>query len=339
VPETKVSSRIQDSESARIEDEDRRIFRCEQSGILFGGSVPETKFSRRTQDGESARIEDEDGREEEGRAGLRLRILHSLPRSHRDYLYNETRRSCERYLRTKAVPKAELSIEELLSEVWAKLLGVVVVKSSSGQTATASLASLMANEHDPIRDGRVIWLLQEIGGLQAIAHRHEDILRRRHGRTVPGLGRPTVQYEGEDETTDVQNDRNALEFEDAKRIWLGLSIMAGHEFDPGEDVSRLLSLFVRFPNVFDDSDGQWPVARLVALLNEHDPPPDWRDRRVEDAKNRLQRWIGRLMRRNGLDRTDLEALFARVARRVELSNAARPTRKTTLRSVSTLRRP
>ena len=86
---------------------------------------------------ESARIENEDGREEEGRAELRLRILHSLPRSHRDYLYRAVRGSCERYLRTKAVPQAELSIEELLSEVWAKLLGAVVVKSSSEQMATA----------------------------------------------------------------------------------------------------------------------------------------------------------------------------------------------------------
>jgi hypothetical protein len=207
------------------------------------------------------------------------------------------------------------------------------VKSTSEQSATASLTSLTTNEHDPVRDGRVIWLLQEIGGMQAIAHRHEDILRRRHGRVVPGLGRPAVQYDGQDETTDVENDRNASEFEDARRIWLGLSIMASKEFDPGEDVSRLLSLFVRFPNVFDDSGSQWPVARIVALLNEHDPPPDWRDRRVEDAKSRLQRWIGRLKRSNGLDRTDLEALFARVARQAQPSNAARPTHRASLRKV------
>jgi hypothetical protein len=205
---------------------------------------------------------------------------------------------------------------------------VVVVKSSSEQTAAASLTNLTTNEHDPICDGRVIWLLQEIGGLQAIAHRHEDILRRRHGRTVPGLGRPTVQHDGEDETADVQNDRNALEFEDAKRIWLGLSIMAEREFESNEDVSKLLSLLAQFPSVFEDSSGQWPVARLVMLLNEYYPPPDWRDRRVEDAKSRLQRWIGRLMRRNGLDITDLEALFARVARQLERPNMTRPRRGT-----------
>jgi len=94
---------------------------------------------------ESARRENEDGREEEGRAELRLRMLHSLPRPHRDHLYRVVRVSCERYLRTKAVPQAELSIEELLSEVWAKLLGVVVVKSISEQTATASLTGLTTN--------------------------------------------------------------------------------------------------------------------------------------------------------------------------------------------------
>jgi len=105
--------------------------------IFIGGDVPETKVSSRTMGSESARREIEDGREEEGRAELRLRMLHSLPRSHRDYLYGVVRGSCERYLRAKAVPQAELSIEELLSEVWAKLLGAVVVKSSSEQMATA----------------------------------------------------------------------------------------------------------------------------------------------------------------------------------------------------------
>src|SRR4051794_2236902 len=105
---------------------------------------------------EPARKENEDGGQEEGRAELRLRMLHSLPRSHRDYLYGVVRGSCERYLRSKAVPQAELSIEELLSEVWAKLLGVLVVKSSSEQTATARLTGLTTNEHDPVRDGRVI---------------------------------------------------------------------------------------------------------------------------------------------------------------------------------------
>ena len=155
--------------------------------------MPETKFSSRIMDNESARRDDEDGRREKGRAELRLRMLHSLPRSHRDYLYSEVRRSCEQHLRAKGVPKAELSIEELLSEVWAKLLGVVAVRSKNEPAGIPSLDGLTTNEYEPGLDGRVVWLLEEIGGLQAIAHRHEDILRRRHGRAVPGQGRPTVQ--------------------------------------------------------------------------------------------------------------------------------------------------
>ncbi len=74
-------------------------------------------------------------------------------------------------------------------------------------------------------------------------------------------------------------------------------------------------MLARAPDIFEESSGrQWPVRRLVALLNEHFPPPDWRDRRVEDAKRRLNKWINRLMQKNALDATDLQALFARVAR-------------------------
>lgn len=62
------------------------------------------------------------------------------------------------------------------------------------------------------------------------------------------------------------------------------------------------------------------MRRIVALLNDHFPPPEWRDRRVEDARRRLTNWIRRLVRENALDATDLEALFARVARQLERGN-------------------
>ena len=54
--------------------------------------------------------------------------------------------------------------------------------------------------------------------------------------------------------------------------------------------------------------------RLVTILNAEFSPPSWSDDRVENAKKRLLNWIQRLMRQNGLDATELEALFARVAR-------------------------
>jgi hypothetical protein len=111
-----------------------------------------------------------------------------------------------------------------------------------------------------------------------------------------------------------ENDTN-LRAADARRVWQGLLAAATNEFGPEEDVAKLLHVLARAPDIFEESSGrQWPVRRLVALLNEHFPPPDWRDRRVEDAKRRLTKWINRLMRKNALDATDLQAVFARAAR-------------------------
>ena len=71
----------------------------------------------------------------------------------------------------------------------------------------------------------------------------------------------------------------------------------------------------KVPGVLDGSDGsRWPVGRLVTILNAEFSPPSWSDDRVENAKKRLLNWVQRLMRKNGLDATDLEAAFARVAR-------------------------
>jgi hypothetical protein len=62
--------------------------------------------------------------------------------------------------------------------------------------------------------------------------------------------------------------------------------------------------------------------KIVTLLKERIPPPTWNSDRVDNAKRRLLTWINRLMRKNGLDATDLEALFARVAREREDADVA-----------------
>ena len=77
----------------------------------------------------------------------------------------------------------------------------------------------------------------------------------------------------------------------------------------------LLRLMNDVRDILEDSSSQWPVNRIVALLNQQFPPPTWTDRRVDNAKKRLLKWIRQLMLNNGLDATDLEALFAGVARR------------------------
>jgi hypothetical protein len=74
-------------------------------------------------------------------------------------------------------------------------------------------------------------------------------------------------------------------------------------------------MLAKVPGVLEGSQGsRWPVGRLATVLNAEFSPPPWSDDRVENAKKRLMNWVQRLMRQNGLDDTDLEAVFARVAR-------------------------
>jgi hypothetical protein len=51
-----------------------------------------------------------------------------------------------------------------------------------------------------------VWLINEIGGLDAIAHRHEDIARQRHGRFQPERGRRLVQPGIDDEPAEPASD-------------------------------------------------------------------------------------------------------------------------------------
>jgi hypothetical protein len=70
-------------------------------------------------------------------------------------------------------------------------------------------------------------------------------------------------------------------------------------------------------DILEESSSQWPIRRMVDLLNKRFPPSLWTDDRVDNAKRRLVNWIKRLMQANALDTTDLEDLFARVARNQE----------------------
>jgi hypothetical protein len=63
------------------------------------------------------------------------------------------------------------------------------------------------------------------------------------------------------------------------------------------------------------------VGRLVTILNAEFSPASWSDDRVENAKKRLLNWVQRLMRQNGLDAADFEAVFARVARQQRMQLA------------------
>jgi hypothetical protein len=298
--------------------------------------VPESRSSGRYSHNESVPSPSADGGGGGATQGeLRLRVLRSLPQTHLRYLFEEIRNLCRKYLRNKGVPTSELTSEELLSEIWQKLLGTVALDGDEQDKVTPALPSEWSvNPHVPEQDGRVVWLINEIGGSQALGHRYEDIQRQRFGRAVPGRGRPIVQpVNGEPFEVDQDwTEDRSLQEADCRLVWSGFLASATREFDSTEDVGKLIRLLAKFTNLFEDSSGsQWPVRKIVALLNEHFPPPDWRDRRVEDARRRLTNWINRLMRENALDATDLEALFARVARQLGRGNC---TARVETRSVS-----
>jgi hypothetical protein len=286
--------------------------------------VPESHSSSRSSHGAS--IFPPSGEGQPG-AGLRLRVLRSLPVGHQQYLFEEIRKLCADYLRRNRVPPSQMTPEELVSEVWLKLLGAVSVEADTPQIPGEAVAWSTDSE-SPERDGRIVWLIQEIGGSEAIAHRREDILRQRHGRAQPGLGRRLVQSDPEDEFPDTDSELGgprAIEAGDAYSAWRGLLIAADLEFREHEDASMLLRLMSDVPDILDDSSGRhWPVQKMIALLNDHFPPPSWDGDRVDNAKRRLVKWINRLMLKNGLDTIDLEALFARLARQKDRGEGTLP---------------
>jgi hypothetical protein len=272
-------------------------------------AVPETRVSRRS-GGERSAPAPESGT-------FALRVLWTLPQAHQAFVFHEIRGLCRHFLHSKPEDASEISSEELVSEVWAKLIGSITMPDPNDAAEMRKFpdpSEWTIDAHVPENDGRVIWLIREIGGLRALAHRCEDIRRRRWGRATPSVGRPMVQPS---EFPDIETapDEGGLGPADAVNIWRGVLITAKRTFQPDDDVCKLLRMLTKMPKVLEGSHGsRWPVGKLVTILNAEFSPPLWSDDRVENAKKRLLNWVQRLMRQNGLDATDLEAVFARVAR-------------------------
>jgi hypothetical protein len=190
--------------------------------------------------------------------------LRSLPQTHQRYLFEEIEKLCRSYLQNSRVPASEMSPKELVSEIWGKLLGTISLDNDETVTPVIP-ANWSVNANVPERDGRVVWLIKEIGGSDALAHRHEDILRQRYGRSLPGRGRRMVQPGNEDEDFGTEPDpsqRGILEEVDARRVWRGLLVTAELQFERQDDVSMLLRLLADVPDILEDSTGgQWPVKK------------------------------------------------------------------------------
>jgi hypothetical protein len=254
----------------------------------------------------------------------RLSVLNSLPRQHQDYFFEAVRNLCGSYVASKGTPAAQRDAEssELFSEVMAKLLGATA--SGEGQTAGAVEIEVIESEwttdQDPKRDGRVTWLIAEVGGRQALAHRHEDIRRRLYGRWKEGSYK-TEQLADEHVTDLAVDPIDPLEDEDNRRAWRGLIVAAKNEFEPTEDVSVLLDLLASDPEIQAGFGSEWPVRQIVETLNRRKPARLWNDDRVDNAKKRLKGWIGRIRRKYQIDPSDLMHLFAQYARKQELAEA------------------
>jgi hypothetical protein len=258
----------------------------------------------------------------QGIAATRLSLLNSLPRSHQVYLFAEVRASCVRHVARvlRHGPSADRNSEalELFSEVMAKLVGAMSgADDAVGDYVGRDVGEPWTSHDDPKRDGRVAWLIREIGGQKSLAHRYEDVRRRQHGGKWRRDGYRHVQLEEEHiENLAVEPDDPHHET-DVRRAWLGLLALAQAEFRPDEDVSVLLDVMACDPEVQAGFGAEWPISKIIAALNVRHPARPWNDDRVDNAKKRLKNWIARLMRDNGLDAVDLMGLLARRGRSLE----------------------
>jgi hypothetical protein len=177
------------------------------------------------------------------------------------------------------------------------------------------------DETDPTRDRRVAWMLNELDDVcspLALRNLCVDITRERQG----GRRARTVSIEGvaadEHEILAEQAEQaERIQDEDTRLAWRGLIGMWKSECgNPGDDVLIVLTLLAEHPELETGFGSQWPIKMITNLLNEKNVKSSWNQRKVDNAKERLARWITK--KKQGLyNFDDFEALLARVGRKLE----------------------
>lgn len=198
----------------------------------------------------------------------------------------------------------------------AKLLGLRGSGPAEVDDGNADLEPTLRANSDPRQDGRVAWLISEIGGWIALRQRKEDGRRDNFGRGIHG-GYRTDQLDEEHAALLTVEPDDPHHDHDYREAWRGILALATSKFKAGEDVTRLLDLMAHDSEIQAEFGAGWPIASIVAALNRLYPNPPWTDDRVDNAKKRLLRWIDRIREESGFDSTDLMALFARHARGLE----------------------
>jgi hypothetical protein len=178
------------------------------------------------------------------------------------------------------------------------------------------------SETDPTGDVRVRWLLNELNDIcssLALGNLCRDLIRERQGGKRK---RPHVPIDG----TELENEK-AMQHEpiqaarlqdcDLRLAWKGLLAWRQSECNSADDdVLAVLTVLAEHPEIESGFSSQWPIKEIVRLLNARDGQPVWTQRKVDNAKEKLGRWITK--KKQGLDDyEDFEALLVRIGRKLE----------------------
>jgi hypothetical protein len=288
-------------------------------------------------------------------AELRLYAWSDLPEPHRNEVCRQIRMRCETFISTVRVDRRQRKweVDRLLSEVVAHLLRATSVRQDEA-AMDRDTKTMEANERsdpaqsvhesrapppwlakgrfdawEPMRDARVIWVVEETCNRQALFHRYEDIRRRDRGGKWDGSGYPLVAVDNQTieqlsgHYDPAEDETDALQAEDSRRAWQGLVALVVHQFGPDDDVAALVQILAEDRDTQDSFGSQWPIGKIADALNKRRPHKAWDDDRVENAKRRLTKCIVRIKQTHGLDAIDMRALLVRYAREHEPS-AGRP---------------
>jgi hypothetical protein len=313
----------------------------------FSDAAPESaRAGRQSTTGLPAQRPGQSDRPGTTAAELRLYVWSMLPERHRSEVCRQIRACCETFIASVRVDRSQRKSEtdRLVSEVVAHLLRATSAPreetamdrqlhamgknppSEPGRTMAKPdtpmpwLAKGVANEHDPTRDARVRWVVEDTCNRPALFHRYEDMRRRDRGGKWDGSGYPLMpvdaqtieQLSGHYDPTEDETD--ALHAEDSRRAWAGLVAFAAHQFGPNDDVVALVQVLAEDRDTQDSFGSQWPIGQIVRALNRRQAQTSWNDDRVDNAKKRLTKCIAKIKQANGLDAVDLRALLVRYAR-------------------------